>query len=77
MNADTIHITNVSGASATGTISVPGATPISFTVANGQDSYFAFPPGTRTGPVTISSSQPVIATLRAWFYQSLSEVPGS
>jgi Glycosyl hydrolases family 18/Fibronectin type III domain len=77
MNADTIHITNVSGASATGTISILGATPISFTVANGQDSYFEFPSGTRTGPVTISSSQPVIATLRAWFYQSLSEVPGS
>jgi hypothetical protein len=77
MNADTIHITNVSGASAAGTISVPGATPISFTVASGQDSYFTFPQGTRTGPVTISSTQPVIATLRAWFYQSLSEVPGS
>jgi hypothetical protein len=77
MNADTIHITNVSGAAATGTIAVPGATSITFNVANGQDSYYAFPSGTRAGPVTITSSQPVLATLRGWFYQSLSEVPAS
>ncbi len=77
MNADTIHITNVSGAAATGTIAIPGVTSISFNVANGQNAYFAFPAGTRAGPVTITSSQPVIATLRAWFYQSLSEVPGT
>jgi hypothetical protein len=76
MRADTIHITNESGSSATGTIALPGALTISFTVPSGHDSYFAFPSGTIGGPVTIVSSQPVLASLRAWYYQSFNEVPG-
>jgi hypothetical protein len=76
MTADTIHITNVSGTTATGTIALPGATPLSFSVNNGQDSYFTFPRGTIGGPVTLTSSQPVLASLRAWYYQSFNEVPG-
>ena len=75
MRADAIHITDVSGAAAAGTIALPGAAPIHFNVANGQDAYFAFPAGTVGGPVTITSSQPVLASQRSWFYQSFNEVP--
>ncbi len=77
MRADTIHITNESGTAATGSITLPGASTINFSVGNGQDRYFAFPAGTIGGPVTVSSSQPVLASLRAWYYQSFNEVPGA
>ena len=75
MRADTIHITNVSGSTATGTIAL-GASTIPFSVPNGQDLYFTFALGSIGGPVTISSDHPVLASLRAWFYQSFNEVPG-
>jgi hypothetical protein len=77
MRADTVHITNVSGSVATGTIALPGASSISFSVANGQDRYFAFPGGTIGGPVTVTSSQPVLASLRVWYYSSFNETPGA
>jgi hypothetical protein len=76
VNADTIHITNESGATATGTIALSGATTISFSVPTGADMFFAFPLGTIGGPVTITSSQNVLVSLRAWYYQSFNEVPG-
>ena len=75
MRADVVHITNVSGTAATGTIALPGVNPIHFSVGNGQDAYFAFPAGTAGGPLTITSSEPVLASLRSWFYQSFNEVP--
>jgi len=75
VTAQTVHVANVSGSPATGTISLPGATPIQFSVANGQDIYLAFPPGTQGGPLVIAASQPVIASLRGWYYQSLTEIP--
>jgi hypothetical protein len=71
--ADTIHITNVSGSAATGTIALPNVTPININVAAGQDVYYTFPQGTIGGPVTITSLVPVLATLRAWYYQSFNE----
>jgi spore germination protein YaaH len=76
VNADTIHITNESGATATGSINMAGATAIPFSVPNGQDRYFAFPQGTIGGPVTINSDHPVLTSLRAWYYQSFNEVAG-
>jgi PQQ-like domain len=75
MRADTIHVTDVSGGPATGTI-VLGTTTLNFSLVNGQDSYFTFPGGTIGGPVTITSSVQVLASLRAWYYQSFNEVPG-
>jgi hypothetical protein len=77
MRADTIHVTNVSGSATTGTIALAGATTINFSVANGQNAYFAFPGGTIGGPVTITSDHPVLASLRAWYYQSFNEVPAA
>jgi Glycosyl hydrolases family 18/Fibronectin type III domain len=73
--AETIHITNLSGADTTGTIALPGVNPVPFSVPNGQDGYVSFPYGTIGGPVTVTSTQPVLATLRAWYYQSISEMP--
>jgi hypothetical protein len=75
VNADTIHITNITGTGATGQIMVPGATPITFHVNPGYDGYFAFPQGTIGGPVTIVSNVNIISTLRAWYYQSFNETP--
>jgi hypothetical protein len=46
-------------------------------VPNGLDLYFAFPGGTIGGPVTITSDNPVLASLRAWYYQSFNEVPAA
>jgi len=76
MNADTIHITNPGASTASGTISIPGAGSLSFSVPAGQDKFLAFPGGTIGGPVTISSNVPVLASLRAWYYQSFNEVAG-
>src|SRR5690348_6147380 len=75
MRAETIHITNINTSTATGTIALPGAPTITFSVDAGRDAYFSFPGGTIGGPVTISSAQPVLATMRAWYYGSLSESP--
>jgi hypothetical protein len=77
MRADTIHITNVSGSATTGSIALPNAATLNFNVPNGQDLYYAFLGGTFGGPVTITSVQPVLASLRAWYYQSFNEVPGA
>jgi hypothetical protein len=73
MRAETIHITNVSGFPAAGTIAL-GVSTINFSVANGEDKYFSFPSGTIGGPVKITSNSPVLASLRAWYYQSFNEV---
>jgi fibronectin type III domain protein/cysteine-rich secretory family protein len=73
MSAETIHITNVSSSASTGTIALPGAISIPFTISAGTNSYFMFPKGTFGGPVKIAASQPVIASLRSTYYQSFNE----
>jgi hypothetical protein len=73
MRGETIHITNVSAAPSSGTIALPGVSPISFSIPAGNDAYFTFPRGTSGGPVKISAGQPVIASLRAWYYNSFNE----
>jgi molybdopterin-binding protein len=75
VNADTIHITNVSGATANGNIQIPGASPLAFSVPTGMDKYYTFPYGTIGGPVTIISDVSITSTLRAWYYQSFNETP--
>jgi hypothetical protein len=74
--ADTVHITNMTGITATGSINLTGQTAIPFSVSPGQDLFFAFPTGTIGGPVTVASSQNVLVSLRAWYYQSFNEVGG-
>jgi hypothetical protein len=75
-NADTIHITNVSGATAHGMITMGATGFMTFLIPSGTDQFFSFGAGQIGGPVTIESDVPVLASLRAWYYQSFNEVPG-
>ncbi|TMC54751.1 MAG: hypothetical protein E6J20_02110 [Chloroflexi bacterium] len=75
MANDNIHLLNPGSASASVTVGLPGATPLMITVAAGAEAYVTFPPGTIGGPVTISSTLPVLASQRVQYYQSFNEIP--
>ncbi len=75
MANDNIHLLNPGSASATVTVSLPGAAPLVVTVGPGAESYVTFPAGTIGGPVTVSSTQPVLASQRVQYYQSFNEIP--
>jgi len=77
MTVDNIHLLNPGTAASTGTVSLPGAAPISFTVAPGEESYVAFPPGIAGGPVSVlvGTGPPVIASQRIAYLDSFSETP--
>ena len=61
----------------------PGAWPftqlvyLGFMVAAGAETYVFFPKGILGGPVTITSSVPVIAAQRVQYFQSFNEVPAA
>jgi hypothetical protein len=74
MAQDNIHVVNPSATSATVTVTVPGATPLTLTVAAGAEMYASFPQGTIGGPVVVSSTQPVLASQRVQYFQSFNEV---
>jgi hypothetical protein len=76
MLADNIHVLNPGTTVATVTISLPGANPINLTLASGAETYTSFPAGIIGGPVTISSSVPVLSAARVQYYQSFNEVVG-
>jgi hypothetical protein len=44
------------------------------TVAAGGETYVAFPTGTIGGPVTVTSSQPILASQRVQYYSSFNEI---
>src|SRR5439155_5776385 len=69
-----IHLLNPGGASASVTVSLPGASPQSVTVGAGGGAYVTFPRGTIGGPVTVTSTQPVIASQRVQFNSTFNEV---
>ena len=71
---DNVHLLNPGSASATVTVSLPGASPQVATVAGGAEAYVTFPQGTIGGPVTITSNQPVLASQRVQYYSSFNEV---
>jgi hypothetical protein len=71
---DNIHIVNSSLTSATVTVSLPGATSQVTTVAAGAEAYLTFPAGVIGGPVTVSSTQPVLASQRVQYYSSFNEI---
>jgi hypothetical protein len=56
---------------------MPGASPITVTVAGGGQAFVSFASGSIGGPVTITSSQPVLASQRVQYYQSFNEVRSS
>jgi hypothetical protein len=74
MYNDTIHLLNPGGTSATVTVSLPGATSQVTSVAPGAEAYVTFPAGKIGGPVTVTSTQPVLASKRVQYYQSFNEV---
>ena len=75
MVGDNIHILNTGAATANVTVSLAGATPIVFPLQAGQETYVTFLPGHIGGPVTVTSSQPVLASQRVQYYQSFNETP--
>ncbi len=74
MVADNIHLVNPGASPATGTVSMPGQSPISFSVAGGGETHMTFPAHSFGGPVRVSASQPVLASQRVQYYQSFNEV---
>src|SRR5438445_11521378 len=71
---DNIHVLNPGGTAASVTVSLPGASSQMLSVAPGAEAYANFPQGTIRGPVTVTSSQPVLASQRVWFDRSFNEV---
>ncbi len=76
MMNDNIHLINPGTTTSTGNVSVGGASPISFTVAAGMETYVSFPQGTIGGPVvvTVTSGPAVLASQRVQYYQTFNEV---
>jgi spore germination protein YaaH len=74
MVGDNIHVLNPGATTATVTVSLPGASPLVFNVSAGADVHVTFPVGLIGGPVTITSTQPVLAAQRVQYYQSFNEV---
>jgi hypothetical protein len=75
MVGDNIHIFNTGASTANVTVSLPGAAPIVFPLQAGQATYVTFLPGHIGGPITVTSSQPVLASQRVQYYQSFNETP--
>jgi outer membrane protein assembly factor BamB len=77
MVGDNIHVLNTSVTTANITVSLSGASNIVFPLQAGQETYVTFPPGHIGGPVTITSSQPVLAAQRVQYFQTFNEVPAA
>jgi hypothetical protein len=71
MQSDNVHVVNLGTTIATVTVSVPGASPQTTTVSD--EKYFSFP-GAIGGPVTVSSTQPMLAAQRVLYYQTFNEI---
>jgi hypothetical protein len=74
---DNIHLVNPGVSSATVTVSLTGVTPVNVTLLPGAESYVTFPSGSIGGPVSIISTQAVLASQRVQYYQTFNEVPSS
>jgi hypothetical protein len=71
---DNIHLLNPGATSAAVTVTVVGATPQTTPVAPGAEAFVTFPAGTIGGPVTVSSTQPVLASQRVQYFSTFNEV---
>ncbi|MFI5282275.1 MAG: hypothetical protein ACHQ0J_04005 [Candidatus Dormibacterales bacterium] len=75
MYNDNIHILNPGTLSADVTVSLPSTPSQMVTgLAPGAEAYVSFPGGTIGGPVTITSTHPVLASQRVQYYSSFNEV---
>jgi IPT/TIG domain len=78
MVGDNIHVLNPGTSTASVTVTLPGAPNIGpFPLQAGQETYVSFGQGQIGGPVTITSSLPVLASQRVQYYQSFNEVPAA
>ena len=77
MVGDNIHVLNPGSTTASVMVSMPGRSAIAFTVGAGAEAHVSFPVGSMGGPVSITSSQPVLAAQRVQYYQSFNEVPAA
>src|SRR5206468_3187738 len=75
MSNDNIHLLNPGTTSSNVTVSLAGAAPRSVSVGPGAETYVSFPQGTIGGPVTVTATQPVLASQRVQYYSSFNEVP--
>jgi hypothetical protein len=73
-NNDNVHLINPGVATATVTVSMPNAATLTTTVGAGLEMYVHFPAGTIGGPVTVSSTLPILSSQRVQYYQSFNEV---
>jgi hypothetical protein len=77
MVGDNIHLLNPDPTNtATGTITLPGASSIPFSVGPGQEAYYTFAKGHIGGPVviTVTSGPGILAAQRVQYFQSFNEV---
>ncbi|TMC54775.1 MAG: hypothetical protein E6J20_02230 [Chloroflexi bacterium] len=73
---DNIHVLNTSGLPASVTVKLGTSSDV-FTLPAGMETYVSFPAGNIGGPVTITSSQPVLAAQRVQYFQTFNEVPAA
>src|SRR2546423_5181299 len=71
---DNIHVLNPGGTAADVTIQLSGSVSQLLSVAPGAEAYATFPQGTIGGPVTVSSTLPVLASQRVQYNQTFNEV---
>ena len=71
---DNVHVLNPGAIAASVTVRLPGAAPVAFALAAGQETYVSFPRGSIGGPVTVTSDQPVLTSQRVQYFDSFNEV---
>jgi phosphatidylinositol-3-phosphatase len=74
MTGDDIHLLNPGTTAAVVTVSLAGGASQQLTLGPGAETYATFAAGTIGGPVTINSTQPVIASQRVTFFRSFHEI---
>jgi hypothetical protein len=72
-----VHLLNAGATAATVSVSMPNAATQTVTVAAGTETYVTFPFGTIGGAVTVSSSTPILAAMRAQYYSTFNEIPSA
>jgi hypothetical protein len=71
---DNIHLLNPGVASANVSVTLPGAPTQTVTVEAGAEVSVTYPSGNIGGPVTVTSTQPVLASQRVQYYSSFNEI---
>src|SRR5439155_886098 len=71
---DNIHVLNPGGTAADVTVELSGAVSQLLSVAPGAEAYATFPAGSIAGPGTVTATQPVLASQRAQYSPSSTEL---